>query len=822
MEEIAKTIQCSNINCLVFNPNDNQFCHQCGTPIVRHYLYVLGEEIKSYQTEELLLERYLIQKPSLVLDTKPGVNPDLTEDIPPQIVPYLKLITHRLHIPQVYGFINLEEQQIWLLEYFTTISRPLPEMPRLTEVWSQATVIKQLHWLWQMAALWQPLYDEKVASSLCEPSLVRVKDNLIYLKELHLVNKGKTPLKLLGHFWSTLVQTADSTIKNLLETIAKAIINRQISESKQLLEILDQAIAEISKNQEYHYQICTYTDVGKTRDNNEDYCYPPSGTYLKIDPKEKNFAIVCDGIGGHEGGEVASQMTVDFLQAELTQIASSEEQINPETFSEILQQLTCAVNDIVSNRNNSESRFQQRQRMGTTLVMSFASNHEIYFSHVGDSRIYRISKQNCQQITVDDDLASRQVRLGYTIYRDALLYPGAGALIQALGMNPSISLHPTTQRYLISEDSVFLLCSDGLSDFDRVEQYWEQEILPILTESKNLSEVGKRLIEIANQTNGHDNITIALVYCQVISKPTNEKIICNYEELISSVKNLAIQEDQAPFIFESESQEQEKVEPVKTAVKTKQLSVPKKKKQAVSLDLILTIFIILGSIYLIYAWIFEPLMKPNLKSKISFENGKIIKIKENILLYSYPSEQQEKSPNYDGIGEVTQGSMLQVINRNDDNSWLEFKICYTSKSEILNQIPAGESGWIKNLDISNKIEPDFIADDVEQSFCNEKINLKLGDVIKITENMIINEEQLTEIKTDTLLKVKGITDDKSLIKFEFCVPTVPENSNQISPNETNFISTQELINKFDQANINSYSLENTTCNINAEPNINDN
>jgi protein phosphatase len=153
--------------------------------------------------------------------------------------------------------------------------------------------------------------------------------------------------------------------------------------------------------------------------------------------------------------------------------------------------------------------------MGTTLVMALPIGHEIYITHVGDSRAYWITRQGCYQITLDDDVASREVRLGYAIYREAIQQSGSGSLVQALGMSPSTSLHPTAQRFILDEDGVFLLTSDGLSDFDRVEDYWETEILPILKAEADIASVAEKLVEIANTKNGHDNVTIALVYCQV-------------------------------------------------------------------------------------------------------------------------------------------------------------------------------------------------------------------------------------------------------------------------------------------------------------------
>jgi protein phosphatase len=190
-------------------------------------------------------------------------------------------------------------------------------------------------------------------------------------------------------------------------------------------------------------------------------------------------------------------------------------EVYPDSYSLVLEQAIRVTNDLISQRNDQESR-QDRRRMGTTLVMAFGHAQEMYAAHVGDSRIYWITPQGCHQVTVDDDLASREVKLGYLLYRDAIQYPNAGALVQALGMSSATNLHPTVQRLIVDQDCVFLLCSDGLSDYDRVEQYWDSEILPLLRGEKTVTAVGESLLQLANQKNGHDNSTIALVYCRVV------------------------------------------------------------------------------------------------------------------------------------------------------------------------------------------------------------------------------------------------------------------------------------------------------------------
>ncbi len=209
---------------------------------------------------------------------------------------------------------------------------------------------------------------------------------------------------------------------------------------------------------------------------------------------------------------MSSNLAIASIQQQIQQMPLGDI-LDPTTISSELERAARVANDKISQRNDNEQR-HGRQRMGTTLVMTLARTHEMYIAHVGDSRAYWITRTGCHQVTLDDNVASREVRLGYALYRDALQQAFSGSLVQALGMT-STSLHPTVQRFVIDEDCVFLLCSDGLSDYERVEQCWEAEILPILDGKIDVATASQRLVEIGNTQNGHDNVTVGLVYCQV-------------------------------------------------------------------------------------------------------------------------------------------------------------------------------------------------------------------------------------------------------------------------------------------------------------------
>jgi serine/threonine protein phosphatase PrpC len=628
MQNVLAMLYCPNYSCQTPNPETHRFCQKCRTLLPRHYLWGVGTEIASYQPGALLGNRYLCKNSRIFLDTKPGLVPETITEVPQAFVSYLRLSPYQLHIPQVYEILpsDLTDSKIEILllgqaSVFILSEGEVHPLPTLTEVWSAATALRQLNWLWQIAQLWQPLSGEKVASSLLTPELLRVEGSIVRLLELSSDEIKPPTLAQMGQVWTNWIATAQPPIAPLLEQICQQLTQGEIRSAEQLVSLLDQGLAAIGLGQIRQIQIATLTDQGPTRQRNEDACYPPShvvktqtisADQTAADPA---LAIVCDGIGGHQGGNVASMLAIATAQQQL-------QSLHPELLDAIaltgeLEQVALAANDQISQRNDSEKRFE-RQRMGTTLVMGLARAHELYITHVGDSRAYWITRQNCRQVTLDDDIAAREVRLGYSSYREALQQPGAGSLVQALGMGASTQLHPTVQRFVLDEDCVFLLCSDGLSDHDRVEEVWETEILPLLEGKVDLATVSQRLVAIANTLNGHDNVTVALIYCQVTeqqnsiptlalptlpttspSEPSQRADLSTPQPLEQTIQLGQSEPDPSPTSAAANSSgtrpaTTRPVTPRSTASELKTQILPAQPRQANPLSLGLSIFVLLG------------------------------------------------------------------------------------------------------------------------------------------------------------------------------------------------------------------------------------
>ncbi len=474
-------------------------------------------------------DRYLLKTGHVLLDTKPGLPPESPAEIPVHWEAYLRLSPFRLQVPQIYGMVTarprstatlllLEDAAIYpdgaRLKSKAGLRGSL--LPKLTSLWAESDPLRQLNWLWQIAQLWEPLSREKVATTLLTSELLRVDGFFLRLLYLQPDSPKSPDLTQLGEIWAQWQPEASAPIADFLAQLCQQMIQGQIKTIDQLLDRLDQGITRWGQGQTRTLQIATFTDQGPSRQSNEDACYPTSGSYesLTIGSNAANpVVIVCDGIGGHEGGEVASELAIATLQTQARMLLSQPDP-DAATLVEGLEHAALSANDQISQRNDQEHR-QERQRMGTTVVMAIAHAHELLINHVGDSRAYRITRTGCYQVTLDDDVASREVRLGYALYRDALQQPGSGSLVQALGMSSSSFLRPTVQRFVLDEDCVFLLCSDGLSDHDRVDECWADEIVPILDGTVDLAVASRRLVEIANTRNGHDNVTVGLIYCQV-------------------------------------------------------------------------------------------------------------------------------------------------------------------------------------------------------------------------------------------------------------------------------------------------------------------
>jgi protein phosphatase len=483
---------------------------------------VEGEGVAKHLVEKLLCDRFLVKSEKVVLDTQPHLPVVVQSEHSELGLPYLKLFAHRPHIPQPYSILHLESksQPLLLLEDAPIHRHDLPEATGINPcigstlpieiAWSQAGALRQLNWLWQIAQLWEPLDTQDVASTLLQPSLIRVEGSLVRLLELSQAASGMK-LGYLGRSWQHWIPDAHSEIREGLSRLCEQLISRKIATADQLIARLDQEIERVGRSQSVQFTVAAQTDQGPTRSRNEDACYlTDHNAFINLP-----LTVVCDGMGGHAGGDIASNLAIESISQDIQSVQIQDAQ--PHEITSALTKSLYATNHLI-NESNNQSQSHGSGRMGSTAVIALANPPKMYVASVGDSRAYWITQHGCHQITMDDNMATRWVRAGLGLYRETRHQPHGTSLIQALGVHDSESLHPNIYQVVIDEDCIFLLCSDGLSDYDRIEECWETELLPVLADELDLAVAARRLIDFANHKNGHDNVTVSLIHCRIFPR----------------------------------------------------------------------------------------------------------------------------------------------------------------------------------------------------------------------------------------------------------------------------------------------------------------
>jgi Serine/threonine protein phosphatase len=501
-------------------------------PIVTptRYLWAAGLDLAKFPAGSTIAERYTVLHSQVVIDTQTFRLPEIPDEFPEYVVAYLRLAKHLLHLPRPYGLLTASclpnagsdaNQEILLLDN-VPLTKQGELLPSFTSAWAGASALRQINWLWQVLHLWQSLSEYGFCQSLLSPELVRVDGPWIRLLELQSDSEAVSPSDL-GEAWLALLDGAKPSTQDRLAELFYGLARGSYSITAAIAH-LDETARQIAEQHPWIIRVASATDPGRRREHNEDSCYPhPNQQTVIMDALQNCVAIVCDGLGGHEGGEVASNMAIQTLCTELepllAKIEKGEEPYDPSQFMARLEAIIRLANDRIVNLNDQQQRTAQR-RMGTTLVMTVLprprgkTSHEIYIVHVGDSRIYWITPESCRQVTLDDDVATRETTLGLNFYAYSSQRVDAGALIQALGTRSSDVLVPRVQRLLLDEECLLLLCSDGLSDFERVDELYSDQIRPILTDRLSLSLSCQNLINQGNFLNGHDNITVVLMRCQ--------------------------------------------------------------------------------------------------------------------------------------------------------------------------------------------------------------------------------------------------------------------------------------------------------------------
>lgn len=236
------------------------------------------------------------------------------------------------------------------------------------------------------------------------------------------------------------------------------------------------------------------SDVGRRRSINEDrVAFFERSDQLKL-------AVLADGMGGHNAGDVASEMAIlefekYFMAADLLIFSDVD------TTREWLNQM---VSDLNYKMYQYSLQNEGCSGMGTTLIVSLIVKSQLMISHVGDSRVYTFTNEQASLVTRDHSYVNMLIELGQISEEEAREHPRKNAIVKAIGTEAKIE--PDFFHLQLNEPTYVLICSDGLSN-----KLTEGEIAAILALSVPLEEQGKRLVRLANESGGEDNISLILM-----------------------------------------------------------------------------------------------------------------------------------------------------------------------------------------------------------------------------------------------------------------------------------------------------------------------
>ena len=231
------------------------------------------------------------------------------------------------------------------------------------------------------------------------------------------------------------------------------------------------------------------TDTGVTREMNQDY-YFATDTNLGNLP---NLFIVADGMGGHKAGDYASRHTIERVVASISRNSSEE----PVT---IIQEAISKANELLVAESNED---ETKSGMGTTLVIATLVGDKLIVANVGDSRLYVISDM-VRQITRDHSLVDEMVRLGELNPSEARSHPDKNIITRAIGAQKNVKADFFEVE--LAKDEYVLMCTDGLTNMVR-----DEEILDIVRSEKEPEAIAHKLVRMANNNGGRDNITVTII-----------------------------------------------------------------------------------------------------------------------------------------------------------------------------------------------------------------------------------------------------------------------------------------------------------------------
>ncbi|HET6491385.1 MAG TPA: Stp1/IreP family PP2C-type Ser/Thr phosphatase, partial [Burkholderiales bacterium] len=242
-------------------------------------------------------------------------------------------------------------------------------------------------------------------------------------------------------------------------------------------------------------EIATATHPGMVRSHNEDSIAADG---------EMGLAVLADGMGGYNAGEVASGIAVALIPAEMRKALAAclTHELNGSEMERLIHDQATRANSTIYRAAQSEPQYSG---MGTTLVVALWHDNRITVGHIGDSRLYRLRDDTLEQITRDHSLLQEQIDSGMITKEQARHAPHKNLVTRAVGIDPEVE--PEVHTYSVQPGDIYLLCSDGLPDMVA-----DEDIENTLASLKaNLPLAAEQLVQQANDNGGRDNVSVILV-----------------------------------------------------------------------------------------------------------------------------------------------------------------------------------------------------------------------------------------------------------------------------------------------------------------------
>lgn len=239
-------------------------------------------------------------------------------------------------------------------------------------------------------------------------------------------------------------------------------------------------------------KIVAKTDKGLVRENNQD-AYAVGEL-----PDEVAWAVVCDGMGGAAGGNIASALAVKVISDKIT--SSYNEKMRDSSIKNLLDSAITAANIEVYDMAYSRPDLKG---MGTTVVAVVVRDNVAHIAHAGDSRAYLVNKDGVEQITVDHSLVQNLVDRGEITKEEAEHHPNKNVITRALGVDKRIDVD--FSEIYMQENETLVLCTDGLSNCVNNSEMAED------IKDGQYYAFADRLVKRANKNGGNDNITVVAI-----------------------------------------------------------------------------------------------------------------------------------------------------------------------------------------------------------------------------------------------------------------------------------------------------------------------